>query len=205
MNFAFRSKSGFLWASVLFSFVLLGFSLVVGWLSPLSAQVPPTCSTPIECFTFGQQRLQQAQSEIRQQKTELQEKLKELEQVKSQIANLQGQFSSFNSTLNSAVQQAQSTANAAQITANGAVKNIDFFEIEAAVDTTVRSNDVVINFPDAVDAVVLQTLSNDSNQIIRASISRLNPTSFKVHFDGVNGNGHRWIPGLKFLGIKLRR
>jgi hypothetical protein len=103
------------------------------------------------------------------------------------------------------VQQAQTTANAAQANASGAIKNIDFFEIEAAVDTTAQSNDVVINFPDAVDAVVLQTIQNDNNQIIRAPISRLNPTSFKVHFDGVNGNGHRWIPALKFLGIKLRR
>jgi hypothetical protein len=40
------------------------------------------------------------------------------------------------------------------------VKNIDFFVVEAAVDTTVQSNDVVINFPDAVDAVALQTMSN---------------------------------------------
>jgi hypothetical protein len=101
--------------------------------------------------------------------------------------------------------QANLKADAAQVAANGAVKNIDFYSIEAAVDTTVQSNDVVFNFPDSVDAVVLQTISNDHNQIVRANLSQLNPTSFKVHIDGVNGNGHRWIPGLKFLGIKLRR
>jgi uncharacterized protein YoxC len=101
--------------------------------------------------------------------------------------------------------EAHRKADAAQVTANGAVKNIDFYSIEAAVDTKVQSNDVVFNFPDSVDAVVLQTISNDHNQIVRANLSQLNPTSFKVHIDGVNGNGHHWIPGLKFLGIKLRR
>jgi len=101
--------------------------------------------------------------------------------------------------------EAHLKADAAQVTANGAVKNIDFYAVEAAVNTTVQSNDVVFNFPDSVDAVVLQTISNDHNQIVRANLSQLNPTSFKVHIDGVNGNGHHWIPGLKFLGIKLRR
>jgi ABC-type transporter Mla subunit MlaD len=101
--------------------------------------------------------------------------------------------------------EAHQRADTAQTTANGAVKGIDFFIVEAAVDTTVQSNDVVINFPDSVDAVALHAISNDSNQIIRAPLSPLNPTSFKVHFDGVNGNGHRWIPGMQFLGIKVRR
>lgn len=101
--------------------------------------------------------------------------------------------------------EAHQKADDAQVTANGAVKNIDFFVLEAAVNTTVQSNDVVFNFPDSVDAVVLQTISNDNNQIVRANLSQLNPTSFKVHIDGVNGNGHRWVPGLKFLGIKVRR
>jgi hypothetical protein len=108
-------------------------------------------------------------------------------------------------TAQSAANSAQATANSAQAIANGAIKNIDFFVVEAAIDTTVQSNDVVINFPDAVDAVVLQTIQNDGNQIIRAPISQLNPTSFKVHFDGVNANSHRWIPALRFLGIKIRR
>lgn len=108
-------------------------------------------------------------------------------------------------TAQSAANAAQATANSALAIANGAIKNIDFFVVEAAVNTTVQSNDVVINFPDAVDAVVLQTIQNDNNQIIRAPISQLNPTSFLVHFDGVNANGHNWIPALKFLGIKIRR
>jgi len=152
--------------------------------------------------------------------------------LETRIKQLEYEIASFRAKsvqlddLSTAVQKAQNTANeahqkadaaqvtaneahqkadAAQVTANGAVKNIDFYAVEAAVNTTVQSNDVVFNFPDSVDAVVLQTISNDHNQIVRANLSQLNPTSFKVHIDGVNVNGHHWIPGLKFLGIKLRR
>jgi len=107
--------------------------------------------------------------------------------------------------LTTAIQGAQSTADTAQAAANGAVKDITFFIVEAAVDTRSQSNDVVFNFPEAVDAVALQTMSNDNNQIVRAKFSQVDNKSFKVHFDGVNGNGHHWWPGLQFLGIKIRR
>lgn len=135
-----------------------------------------------------------------------------LQNVENNLSQTIGSVQSIaNGAVNSA-NNAQNTANeadrkaeAAQSTANGAVKNIDFFVVEAAVSTRVKSNDVVFNFPDAVDAVALQTMSNDSNQIIRANLSQLSPTSFNVHIDGVNGDGHHWIPGLKFLGIKVRR
>lgn len=143
------------------------------------------------------------------------EAIRRLDQARAEYQAKVNDINLAQQTANEAVQRAndaQNTANqahqkadAAQVTANGAVKNIDFYAVEAAVDTTVQSNDVVFNFPDSVDAVVLQTISNDHNQIVRANLSQLNPTSFKVHIDGVNGNGHRWIPGLKFLGIKLRR
>jgi len=133
------------------------------------------------------------------------------DEYQARVADINSAQQAANDAVNKA-NNAQSTADeahrkadAAQVTANGAVKNIDFFVVEAAVDTTVQSNDVVINFPDAVDAVALQTMSNDNNQIVRARLSQLNPTSFKVHIDGTNRNGHRWIPGLKFLGIKVRR
>ena len=143
------------------------------------------------------------------------EAIRRLDQARAEYQAKVNDINLAQQTANEAIQRAndaQNTANqanqkadTAQVTANGAVKNIDFYAVEAAVDTTVQSNDVVFNFPDSVDAVVLQTISNDHNQIVRANLSQLNPTSFKVHIDGVNGNGHRWIPGLKFLGIKLRR
>ena len=143
------------------------------------------------------------------------EAIRRLDQARAEYQAKVNDINLAQQTANEAVQRAndaQNTANqanqkadTAQVTANGAIKNIDFYAVEAAVDTTVQSNDVVFNFPASVDAVVLQTISNDNNQIVRANLSQLNPTSFKVHIDGVNGNGHRWIPGLKFLGIKLQR
>lgn len=108
MNFSLISKRKWLLVSIFFS-SLLGIFLVFGWLNPLFAQQSPACSKPIECFTLGQQRLQQAQSEVRQQKLDLQEKLKELEKLKSQITDLQNQLSSVSNTVNSV----SSTANQA--------------------------------------------------------------------------------------------
>ena len=122
MIFALKSKSKWFWAIVLFGSIL-GFLLVFNSSNPLKAQPVSACSKPIECFTLGQQRLQQAQNEVSQYKSELQKKLNELEQLKSQISALQSQSSSVSNTANQAVglaNQAQNTANQAVGLANQA-------------------------------------------------------------------------------------
>jgi TolA-binding protein len=184
--------------------------------------------TPIEAVKEALEKLEEAQKDLNRARSEIQDLKKKVESLETQLADkadlttlqdtertltqsiqkVEGLANNAQATANTAdatANKAVNLANSAQDTANGAVKNIDFYLIEAAVDTRVQSNDVVFNFPDSVDAVVLQTISNDHNQIVRANLSQLNPTSFRVHIDGVKGDGHHWIPGLKFLGIKLRR
>jgi septal ring factor EnvC (AmiA/AmiB activator) len=116
MSSAFTSKQKLLWANIFLSFIL-AISFVLVWLNPANSQQIPPCSKPIECFTLGQQKLQQAQTEIRQQNLKLQSGFKELDKIKSQITELQNQLTSVNST----VSTVSNTANQAQNTANQSV------------------------------------------------------------------------------------
>ncbi len=104
---------------------------------------------------------------------------------------------------------AQQTALAAQQTANSAVansvKNIKFFTVTATKDTTNQASDVTVVFPERVDAVALESIINDGHDMWVGRIDKINETTFKVSFRGARGEGVRWIPSLRFLGIQLQR
>jgi virulence-associated protein VapD len=104
---------------------------------------------------------------------------------------------------------AQQTANAAQQTANSAVansvKNIKFFTVTATKDTTNQASEVTVVFPERVDAVALESIINDGHDMWVGRIDKINETTFKVSFRGARGEGVRWIPSLRFLGIQLQR
>jgi hypothetical protein len=156
----------------------------------------------------AQQAFDEAIKRLDQARSEYMAKSAQIDSLDTAIKSAQNAADNAQNTANNAQATASSAngaANNAQNTANGAIKNIEFYSVEAVVDTTVQSNDIVINFPVDVDAVMLQTMTNDNNQIVRAGLDRLNSTAFKVHVDGVEGNGHRWIPSLRYIGMKLRR
>jgi hypothetical protein len=60
-------------------------------------------------------------------------------------------------------------------------------------------------FPERVDAVALESIINDGHDMWIGRIDRLNETTFRVSFKGSRGQGVRWIPALRFLGIQVQR
>ncbi len=155
---------------------------------------------------------------------------KELDALKAEIESLKGQLSSkadnlalqnvesnlsqtignvqsiANGAVNSA-NNAQNAANAAQETASSAVansvKNIKFFTVTATNDTTSATSDVVVIFPERVDAVALESIINDGHDMHVGRIDRINDTTFKVTFHRPREG--RWIPSLRFTGIQVQR
>jgi hypothetical protein len=150
---------------------------------------------------------------------------KELEALKAEIESLKGQISgkaddsalkTVESNLSSTIATVQfiandavNRANNAQATADAAnansVKEIKFFTVEAAMNTTQKTDSVVITFPERVDGVALESLLNDVNDMSIGRIERLNGNTFRVHYHGARPDGKQWIPKLSFTGIQVNK
>lgn len=128
----------------------------------------------------------------------------------AELDSLRGTIDNAQNTANEAVSKAnnaQATADAAQQTASSAVansvKNIKFFTAIAQIDTRDPTSEAVVVFPERVDAVALESIINDGDDMRAGRIERINDTTFKVIFYTVRGS--RWIPSLRFIGIQVQR
>lgn len=127
------------------------------------------------------------------------------EALRAEIQALRDELTPKVDTAQATADSAMSKADAAQATANSAVKGIKFFTAEAAIDTTHAEVDVMVDFPERVDAVAIESIVNDGHDMWRGIIERVGDRSFKVMFVGSRGEGNRWVPALRFLGIQVQR
>jgi len=83
------------------------------------------------------------------------------------------------------------------------IKNIKFFPLNAANNTDHQVSQVDITFPERVDFVVTESITNDNNQIWYYRLTRRDDRVFTVEFRGANLDGHQWIPSVNLIGIQL--
>jgi hypothetical protein len=140
------------------------------------------------------------------------EAIRRLDQARAEYQAKVADIDNAQNTANDAVSKAnnaQAAADAAQQTASSAVansvKNVKFFNAIATNDTTNKTSDVVVVFPERVDAVALESIMNDGHDMHIGRIDRINDTTFKVAFLSAREQGVRWIPSLRFTGIQVQR
>lgn len=140
------------------------------------------------------------------------EAIRRLDQARAEYQSKISDIDSAQNTANDAVSRAnkaQVTADSAQKTADSAVetsvKNVKFFPIIATNDTVNETSDVLLNFPERVDAVALESIMNDGFDMQVSQIDRVSETVYKVSFVSARGQGVRWLPSLRFIGIQVQR
>lgn len=151
--------------------------------------------TPQQAYDEAIRRLNQARNEY-------QAKVAEIELLQTTANTAVNKADAAQGTANSAV----SKADDAQSTASSAVKGIKSFTIHTVIDTKKRENIINITFPEKVDFVALESIANDGNQMSQGRIiKRIDDKTFEVRFIGINPDGHRWIPDLRFVGIQIQK
>ena len=181
--------------------------------------------TPIEAVKEALEKLEEAQKDLNKARAEIQGLKNKVESLETQLAEKANltTFQDTEKTLTQSIQKVEGLANNAQSTANSAdatatsaqqtansavansVKNIKFFTVTATINTTSATSEVVVDFPERVDAVALESIMNDGHDMWIGAIDRINDTTFKVRFLSARGEGARWIPSLRFTGIQVQR
>lgn len=129
----------------------------------------------------------------------------EIESLRGELAQALTDLTNVKSTADKAVSKADAAQSTASNALASAIKDIKFFTQDASVDTTHVVSTTTITFPERVDAVALQSIMNDGHDMWIAFITRVNDRSFKVNFRSARGEGNRWIPSVRFLGIQVQR
>ena len=108
-------------------------------------------------------------------------------------------------TLLSSTANIQSVTEALRTDLASRPKDIRVFTAEAAIDTTQRDSTATLTFPEPVDIVAIESITNDGHDMWKGQADRINANTFSVRYISARGEGVRWIPGLRFIGVRIVR